>query len=164
MSCSCGYKYTHKLKSALGHNLGGFVLVKESTCTEKGEERAYCSRCDYYKTKSIKALGHDLGDFVLIKESTCSEKGEEKADCSRCDYIKTKTIALKKHIDANGDENCDVCEFYLPSLDCLCVCHAKTIGKFLYKLFTILDEIFDIGLLEKVFHITSDYCTCGLKH
>ena len=162
--CSrCDYFETKEIK-ALGHNVGDFIVVKAATCTEKGEERAYCSRCDYYKTKSIKALGHNMGDYVLVKESTCSEKGEEKAACSRCDYIKTKTIALKKHIDANGDENCDVCEFYLPSLSCLCVCHAKTIGAFLYKLFTILDEIFDIGLLEKVFHITSDYCDCGLQH
>ena len=105
-----------------------------------------------------------MGAYVVVKEATCTEKGEEKADCSRCDYYKTKTIALKQHKDTDGDENCDACELYLPSLTCYCVCHAKTIGAFLYQLFTILDELFDIGLLEKVFHITSDYCTCGLKH
>ena len=124
ISCSCGYKYTYKLKSALGHNLGEYITTKESTCTEKGEKRAYCSRCDYYETKKI---------------------------------------ALKKHTNTNDDEYCDVCELYLPSLDCLCVCHAKTIGAFMYKLFAVLDKLFGTNLLEKVFDI-SEYCDCGLKH
>ena len=77
--------------------------------------------------------------------------------------MKLKKTALKKHNNTNNDEYCDVCELYLPSLDCLCVCHAKTIGAFVYKLFTILDKFFGTKLLEKVFDI-SEYCVCGLKH
>ena len=163
-TCECGYTYTDNFTQYLGHNMSEFAVVKDATCTEKGEERAYCSRCDYFETKAIKALGHNMGDFVVIKDSTCAEKGEKRADCLRCDYFKTKKIDLKQHIDANGDENCDACELYLPSLDCLCVCHAKSIGAFVYKLFTVLDELFGTRLLEKVFHITSEYCDCGLQH
>lgn len=140
------------------------IITSAPTCTEGGRTAEVCS-CGYsIVIDETKALGHDMGDYVVVKEATCTEKGEERADCSRCDYFKTKTTALKKHIDTDGDENCDVCELYLPSLSCLCVCHAKSIGAFLYKLFTMLDNTFGTNLLEKVFNITSEYCDCGLYH
>ncbi len=160
--CDCGYTYTEVIAKLTEHTYE--EVITEPTCTAQGYTTYTCECGDTYTDNFVKVLGHNMSEFAIVKDATCTEKGEERSDCSRCDYFETKNISLKQHMDTDGDENCDVCELYLPSLDCLCVCHAKTIGAFLYKLFTILDEIFHIGLLEKVFHITSAYCDCGLKH
>lgn len=160
-TCKCGDSYTDVIEKLEGHTYESVVTAP--TCTEKGYTTFACECGDSYKDNFVKSLGHNLGKFVVTKEATCTENGEKKAACLRCDYLKVQKIDAKQHKDANGDESCDVCELYLPSLKCLCVCHAKTIGAFVYKLFTMLDEIFGTRLLEKVFNI-SDYCTCGLKH
>ncbi len=161
-TCVCGDTYTETIEKLKGHTYK--EIITNPTCTAQGFTTYVCECGDSYKGDYIDAYGHSMGKFVVVKEATCTEKGEEKSDCSRCDYYKTKAIALKQHIDTNGDENCDICELYIPSLDCLCVCHAKTIGAFMYKLFAFLDRAFGTNLLEKVFNITSDYCDCGLKH
>ena len=46
------------LLPALGHNLGDWFVYIPATCTEAGEERRECSRCDYYESKIIPAAGH----------------------------------------------------------------------------------------------------------
>ena len=89
--------------------------------------------------------------------------GEERADCSRCDYYETKELIANNHKDENLDGYCEYCEEFIADKDCLCVCHAKTIGAFVYKLFKIVDSIFNVNLVEKVFGI-SDICVCGIRH
>ncbi len=109
----------------LGHDMGEFVVTTPATCTAEGEERADCSRCDYFETQKIEkaahswadadctapstctvcgttsgdAIGHDMGEYVETKPATCTEKGEERADCSRCDYFETREIAEKDHTE-----------------------------------------------------------------
>lgn len=63
----------------------------------------------------------------------------------------------------NLDGSCDYCGEYIADKDCLCVCHAKTIGAFMYKIFKIIDKLFNTNLVGKVFDI-SDICACGIAH
>ncbi len=69
---------------ALGHDMSDFVHIKDPTCTEKGEERADCSRCDYYETREIKELGHVFGEWVTVKYPTAKETGLKQRICSVC--------------------------------------------------------------------------------
>jgi hypothetical protein len=34
------------------------VIIDHATCTETGEERHDCERCDHFETREIKATGH----------------------------------------------------------------------------------------------------------
>ena len=82
---------------ALGHDYGAWTQTKAPTCTEKGEEKRTCSRCDAFETREIAALGHNFVDWTQTKIPTCTEKGEEKSVCSRCDAIETREIAALGH-------------------------------------------------------------------
>ena len=161
LSCECGDTYTEPVDTLKAHIYKEIIV--NPTCTTQGFTTYACECGDSYEDDFINALGHDMGEFIVSKESTCTDKGEKRADCSRCDYFETHRTDIKEHVDENADEYCDLCELYFPSLTCFCVCHAKTIGAFVYKLFTLLDRFFGTRLLEKVFNI-SDYCVCGLKH
>ena len=39
--------------AALGHDYGDWTQTKEPTCTEKGEEKRVCSRCDAFETREL---------------------------------------------------------------------------------------------------------------
>lgn len=117
-----------------------------------------CIHCD-----EMEVIEHNMGDFVVTKEATCTEKGEERATCAECDYYEIREIPIKEHTDEDLDGYCDSCNEYIADEDCLCICHAKTIGAFVYRLFKAIDKVFKTRLVEKVFGIT-DICVCGIKH
>lgn len=55
-TCSrCDDAYTDTYTSALGHALGEWQTVKEASCTENGERRRSCMRCEYYEAEVIAA-------------------------------------------------------------------------------------------------------------
>ncbi len=137
VKCSvCGEILTAQEETpALDHDMGEFIETKPATCTEEGEERADCLRCDYFETnvlektahewadadctkpstctecgeESGEAIGHDMGEFVETKPATCTEKGEERSDCSRCDYFETREIAIANHTEEEIPEVAATC-------------------------------------------------------
>ena len=78
---------------ALGHDMGAYVETKAPTCTEKGEERSDCSRCDHFVTREVAALGHSFTNYVSNDDATCTADGTKTAKCDRCDV--TDTVADK---------------------------------------------------------------------
>lgn len=79
--------------SAIGHSFGEYKVVKEATCTEKGEEESVCSNCGETKTREIAMKGHTRVATVEIP-ATCTEEGYTREEyCSRCGEIfEEKTI------------------------------------------------------------------------
>lgn len=164
--CSCGYTYSTETLSLAECVFTAYESNNNATCTADGTKTAYCNYgCGATDTilDEGSALSHNLGDFVVTKEATCTVNGEESAACSRCDYIETRLLIANNHKDENLDGYCDDCNEFIADENCICVCHAKTIGALVYKLFMLLDRIFDIDLLGKVFNI-SRICGCGIAH
>lgn len=62
--------------SALGHDMGEFIIIKDATCIANGEERADCSRCDYFETKELIAKNHKDENF----DGYCDDCDEFIAD------------------------------------------------------------------------------------
>ena len=79
----------------LGHDLGEFTQTTAPTCTEKGAERADCSRCDYYETREIPANGHTekAAANENVVNATCTTAGsyDEVVRCSVCNEIISST-------------------------------------------------------------------------
>jgi len=74
-----------------GHKWNDGVIVKEPTCTAKGQTRYTCQneKCTATKTVSdIAALGHDYGEGVKT-EATCLKNAFTTYVCNRCDGVKT---------------------------------------------------------------------------
>ena len=97
-TCStCGDSYVDSEVKALGHKLGEWTTIKEASCTEAGEAKRECARCDYFETKEVEGVGHNLGEWTTIKEASCTEAGEAKRGCTRCDHYETKVIEATGH-------------------------------------------------------------------
>lgn len=79
------------------HAWGEWVVTKEPTCTEKGEETRECSKCGEKETRSIDMIPHSYGEWVVTKAPTCSEKGEETRTCSVCGHKETREVAKLDH-------------------------------------------------------------------
>ena len=162
---ACSYEYiTDYILS--DHLFTCYTSDNNATCLADGTKTAYCDYgCGATDTLTDEgsALGHNMSNFVVTKEATCTVKGEERADCSRCDYYETKELVANNHKDENLDGYCEYCEEYIADKNCICICHAKTIGAFIYELFKLIDSIFNTNLVSKVFDI-SDVCVCGIKH
>ncbi len=127
IKCSvCGQILTaQETDPKTGHDMGGFVVTTPATCTSEGEERADCSKCDYFETQVIekvshswadadctkpstctvcgetsgKEIGHDMGAYVVTTPATCTSEGEERSDCSRCDHFETRVVAKANHTE-----------------------------------------------------------------
>ena len=114
----CGYTRT------ITHNFGDWVVTKEPTCTEKGEETRTCATCGKTETREVEALGHDYKDTVT--DPTCTEQGYTTHTCTRCNdsYADSYADALGHRFGqwvSNGDateekdgtktRTCSVCGF-----------------------------------------------------
>ncbi|MGN1307246.1 MAG: leucine-rich repeat protein [Faecousia sp.] len=95
--------------AALGHDFGEWTQTKAPTCTEKGEEKCTCSRCDAFETREIAAHGHtEVIDAAV--PATCTEDG--KTEGKHCDLCGTVIVA-QETVPAMGhsfkDGVCTVC-------------------------------------------------------
>ena len=95
----------------LGHDMGDWQQTKAPTCTENGEQRRDCTRCDYFETKTIDALGHVDGEVVVENrvEPDCTTEGhyDNVVYCTRCNAElsrENKTIPALGHKAATAVE------------------------------------------------------------
>ena len=80
---------------ALGHDMGTFAQTSAPSCTEAGEERSDCSRCDYYETKAVDALGHKWNDGAVTTDPTCTTKGVKTFTCQHnSEHTYTEEVAI----------------------------------------------------------------------
>ena len=78
---------------ALGHSYGEWLETKTPTCTEVGEERRDCERCDHFETRKIEATGHNYE--AVVTAPTCTEQGYTTYTCHCGDsYTDTYVDAL----------------------------------------------------------------------
>ena len=61
---------------ALGHSFGDWYIIKEATCTLKGQERRDCANCDHYETRLTAPLGHEYKDPMDPTCECCGERRE----------------------------------------------------------------------------------------
>lgn len=92
---------------ATGHDLHEEV-IKPATCTEKGQVRVFCTKCDFEEIKETESFGHDLKEEV-IKAPTCTEKGETKVTCSNCDFEEIKYTDALGHDMVDGESTLPTC-------------------------------------------------------
>ena len=90
----CRASYVDNEVKALGHNLGGWTIMKEAGCTEDGEAKRSCTRCTYFETKEIEATGHAYK--TVVTEPACETKGYATHTCGVCraSYVDNEVKAL----------------------------------------------------------------------
>ena len=93
------------------HEETEWVVVKEATCTEKGEKAEFCVMCDAKLNKeTIPATGHTPGEWEVTTPATCTEKGEKVLACTVCDAVlKTMEIPELGHVAPEPEPKPPVC-------------------------------------------------------
>ena len=85
--------------------------VTPPTCTEAGEEKFTCTKCDHYYTIKIEATGHTGGTPVEENSTICMDgKYDSVIYCTVCDAEvsrETVTVTEKTHDVQNGV--CTIC-------------------------------------------------------
>ncbi len=106
----CTVEYVADYVDALGHELREDApeVTKYPTCTEQGEEKITCTRCDYFITRPIEPLGHDYdrdndgdvdeNDAVKTVAATCLKDGYRYFECENAsEHNYTETITAVDH-------------------------------------------------------------------
>ena len=97
---TCGEELSRETSTveALGHEFGEWYESKAPNCTEEGEQRRDCGRCDHYETKAVEALGHEWSDWEVTLEPTYTTEGAQHRDCSVCGETQNE-VTLKLPTD-----------------------------------------------------------------
>lgn len=113
-TCSvCDHSYTDGEKSALGHDPGTPVRVREATCTVPAQYVVYCTRCnieiDRYENDGEFAE-HIADGGRITKYATCTTTGTYTYRCRECDtWLRDEVIAELGHdyqYDYTEDATC----------------------------------------------------------
>ena len=111
--CSrCDVTEKRDLTDSLGHDISVAVKTVAPTCTEQGYTVYKCSRCDATEKRDFVAAHGHTPVAVAGKAATCTEAGlTDGVKCSVCNAVITaqETIPATGHVDADGDNACDVC-------------------------------------------------------
>lgn len=82
---------------ATGHDLHEEV-IKPATCTEKGQVRVFCTKCDFEEIKETESFGHDMDEGVVTTQPTCTTDGVKTFTCKHgCGYTTTEVIKATGH-------------------------------------------------------------------
>ncbi len=94
--CSrCGKIYVLQVETPkLSHDMGDWVVDKEATCTEDGNEHYECANCDYYEEKIISATH---------KYSATEKNDKFTFSCTKCDRIIENVEKINILLQKNGD-------------------------------------------------------------
>ena len=95
---------------SIGHHYSEWKVEKAATCTATGLEARYCE-CGDRQTRVIAKVDH-TPVAVPGYGATCTENGlTDGVVCSECGTVITaqETIPATGHVDADGDNACDVC-------------------------------------------------------
>ena len=98
--CSeCGdVKSTSKKLYYSAHDFQFTSHMKESNCSEKGEDLYTCTICNGTETREVAATGHDT-ELVNVKEPTCIDFGYTGDEvCKKCNQV----VKSGKKIEPNG--------------------------------------------------------------
>ena len=102
--CSrCDHKVEQENIYALGHNMGEWYVTKEPTCSEEGEERSECSRCEHHELRPISALAHTEVVNKAINPDCITNGLTEGKYCEICNTI----IVIQDIIPALGHNMSD---------------------------------------------------------
>lgn len=93
------YVIGHEDISVLGHNLGEWKTTTAATCTAKGMQTRYCSRCDKTETREISMLAHKYQSAVTAP--TCTSQGYTTYTCSCGDSYISDYVPAKGHTDGS---------------------------------------------------------------
>ena len=88
------------------------------TCTANGKIEYQCEddQCSFRTSEEEEGtkLGHDYSILVSEKPSNCTYEGEKTYKCSRCNQENPEKVIVPvdpdAHIDADGNNICDICE------------------------------------------------------
>ena len=92
-----------------GHGWKDGAIIKEATCTEVGKFTQKCADCSATREVSIKALGHSFGNW------SANEDGLTHSRVCANDNTHIETVT---HIDVDGNQLCDDCNFVLAPAEC----------------------------------------------
>lgn len=69
-SCTCGDSYTDSPTSATGHSWGQWLIVKDATTTEEGQNMRVCASCEATEIKATPVLPDDSQTKELYDPAT----------------------------------------------------------------------------------------------
>jgi hypothetical protein len=101
---NCDYSYTEDIDKLECNHESEYIktyVAVESSCTEDGLEKTYCTNCDeVLKEETLNKLGHAYDSGEIISEASYSKEGEKKYTCGLCgEYY---TVAIPK-IECNHE-------------------------------------------------------------
>lgn len=75
------------------HEWGKWTTVRESTCTEKGEQSRKCAVCGEEEIESLPLAKHSWDNGKVTKAPSYTKVGVKTWTCSECGRTKTTTLA-----------------------------------------------------------------------
>ena len=107
-TCVCGDSYIDSYVDALDHDMGQWYTTQEPTCTQIGEQRRNCSRCDHYEIEEISATGHT--HTAKVTKPSCTELGYTTHTCACGDnYVDSYVDALGHSFTSYKSNNNATC-------------------------------------------------------
>ena len=100
-TCHCGNVLVDDYVKALDHKYGDPVTITKATCTQSGEERLDCERCDHFVKNEIPAshtYPTEGGGWTQTRVPSCTDAGEKRRDCEKCDHFETQPIGYAEHV------------------------------------------------------------------
>ncbi len=108
------------------HEYGQWYHAKDPSCSQQGEERRDCSRCDHSDVIYTGYLPHEYGPWEDTREATCVLPGQQTRTCGTCGHQEVRNLELGDHSCGQwiqvsapsctdpGQErrDCQYCEYY----------------------------------------------------
>ena len=96
LSClaGCAQKQEHT------HEFGEWIVTKNPTATDEGEQVRYCS-CGEMQTMMLPTIEevhvHEFGEWIISKDASCTENGSKNRKCTVCGESEIQSIAALGH-------------------------------------------------------------------